>query len=562
MLWNIKKDIIADSSSLFPILLENRGLDESFIRKYQISDLPDPMSIVDMDKCVERIERAITSREKIFIHGDFDVDGTAATATLWSYLYKHRKADVMPYIPHRVDEGYGMTKKTIDKLIAEGTKLIISVDCGIKDIELVEYAKENGVDIIISDHHEFVHDEDGKPVLPKTIVIHGMHPDSINPIIICGGVTAWMIVCALEKKLNSTAYNETTLEYLDLAAITTLSDIMPLKSFNRVIVSLGLEKMRQKRRLGIEELCKIAQIVPESLDTYHIGFILGPRLNAPGRVENSAINSLRILCTDNLSKAKELAQHLDNLNKQRQGMTEKYIKEMSEQIEFDENNELKDNVIICLGVDMPEGIVGLVAGKLAERYYRPTFVMSHNTHENKVTGSARSIKNFHLVKALDECKEHMTRYGGHYMAAGFSLDPLKTEDFKQAVKSVANKILTKKDIIPELSIDCLLSGNLMSVSTVEKVKDLSPFGYGNTTPVFASRKVRLIDKRLMGNIQQHLKLTFNIDGNAVEGISFNCKDEWKHFNLNETFDIAYTLDINEWNNKKTVQLQLKDIKPL
>jgi single-stranded-DNA-specific exonuclease len=569
MRWNIKQEITADKNTVLDILLSNRNIEKSFIKKYTVDDLPDPMSIYDMDKCVERIERAIENKEKIYIHGDFDVDGTAATAILWNYLYRTRKADVLPYIPHRVDEGYGMSKKTIDKLIEDGAKLVISVDCGVKDIELVEYGKTKGIDIMISDHHEFVRDEAGNPVLADTIVIHGMHPKSKNPIVICGGVTAWLIACALEKSLTGNAYTETTLSFLDLAMITTLSDIMPLKAENRVIVAMGLELMKgtsqlritnYELRIGLRELCKIAGVEPKDLETYHIGFVLGPRLNAPGRVENSAINSLRILCTEDFAKAKELAQHLDQLNKKRQDMTEKYMNEVKTQIEFDNEKKVKTKVIVAYGENWPEGIVGLVAGKIAEKYYRPTFIMSHNLEENKVTGSARSIKNFHLVKALDECKDHLVRYGGHYMAAGYSLEPSKIEDFKKALITVGDKIITDEDIIPQLNIDCYYGGDFTDLDMITQIGELAPFGYGNTTPVFASKNAKLVNIRLLGNQQQHIKFSFFIDDQLVDGIAFNCSDDWKKLGLNKFYDIAYCLDVNEWNGRKTIQLQMKDVR--
>ncbi|MEI7603702.1 MAG: single-stranded-DNA-specific exonuclease RecJ [bacterium] len=566
MRWKVKYDGIVTNENLLEILLKNRGIEKDFIHPYTIEDLSNPMEIYDMQKAVDRIDKAIQNKEKIYIHGDFDVDGTAATAILWSYLYREKKADVMPYIPHRVDEGYGLSKKTLNKIIDDGSKLIITVDCGIKDIELTEYCKSKGVDIIISDHHEFVHDDADNPVLPDTIVIHGMHPKAEKKSIICGGVTAWKIICAIEYTYTGYGYNEKTIPYIDLAAITTLSDIMPLKDENRVIVDLGLQYMRgnlkiadQDLRIGLQELCKVSKVELINLDTYHIGFVLGPRLNAPGRVENSAMNSLRLLCTDNKLKAQELAIHLDGLNKKRQDMTEKYIKEVISQIDLNENGDAKSKVIVAYGENWPEGIVGLVAGKIAEKYYRPTFIMSHNIEEKKVTGSARSIKNFHAVKALDECKEHLSRYGGHYMAAGFSLIPEKIEDFKTALLKVGERILTDDDIIPELSIDCILSGLSLTINTVGEIKGLSPFGYGNATPVFASENVVHVSTKLMGTTQQHVKHTLNIDGIVVDGIIFNSPEKLKNLVSGEKYKVAFTLDENEWNGKKTVQLMIKDI---
>ena len=575
MRWNIKHpEPVENIDDVLKILLENRGIDKDFLREYTVDDLPDPMTIFDMDKCVTRIQKAIDNKEKIYIHGDFDVDGTAATAILWSYLYRVKNADVMPYIPHRVDEGYGISKKTLDTIIAEGAKLIISVDCGVKDIELVEYAKSHGVDVIISDHHEFVRNEADEPVLPDTIVIHGMHPKSKNPLIICGGVTAWMIVCALEYTYTGYGYTKDSLKFVDLAAITTLSDIMPLKGVNRIIVSLGLQYMRgglvipqgelsneekNEMSIGLLELCKIAAVEPINLDTYHVGFVLGPRLNAPGRVENSAINSLRLLCTESPSKAKELAKHLDELNKKRQDMTELYMREVEKQIDLDENKIVKSKIIFAHGTDWPEGIVGLVAGKIAEKYYRPTLVMSFNIHENKVTGSARSIKNFHLVKALDECKDELVRFGGHYMAAGYTLEPSKIESFREKITAVANKILTDEDIIPESNIDCVLTGEALFINLHEKIRSLSPFGYGNTTPIFASLKAELIDVKYMGANGQHAKFVWSVDGNVVESVAFNISDRFRKLEIGKPYDISYNVDVNEWNGKRTLQLGLKDV---
>jgi len=565
MRWNIKSDVKITQENFLTTLLANRGGDENFLKKYTIQDLPDPFLIYDMQKCVDRIEKAIANNEKIYIHGDFDVDGTAATAIIWGYLYRVRKADVMPYIPHRIDEGYGLSKKTLDKIIDDGGQLIITVDCGVKDIELTEYVKSRGAEIIISDHHEFVHDEKENPVLPDTTVIHGMHPESKNPIVVCGGVTAWMIICALEKNETGEAFTNNTLHFLDLAAITTLSDVMPLNGINRIIVSLGLEFMRGNLKfqnseisLGIKSLCEIANINRENLDAYHIGFVLGPRLNAPGRIENSAMNSLRLLCTSSKSQATELAHHLDDLNKKRQEITEMYIKKVEEQIFLKGENIPK--LIFAHGEDWPEGIIGLVAGKIAEKYYRPTFIMSYNTKEKKVTGSSRSIKNFHLVKALDECKDYLDRYGGHYMAAGFSLKKENIEKFHDKLMQVVESILSDEDIIPQLNIDFVIDASVMNEKSITQIKNLAPFGYGNITPVFAIENATLLEKKFMGTTGQHVKYIFKVNDKVVEGVVFNVKDEWKNLDQNKPYDIAINLDENEWNGRKTVQMMIKDMR--
>ena len=555
MKWNVKAPRTSDN--LFDDFIKSRNItDFARFTSDKISDLHNPYDIPHMGEAVEKILSYVSTKKKIYVYGDFDVDGTAATATLWGYLHE-LEANVWPFIPNRVDEGYGMSEKTLRHLKDDGAELVISVDCGIRDIELTEFAKGIGLDLIITDHHEFVKDEKGNPVLPKTIIVHSKHPDGDYDTILSGGATAWKLICAIEEKLTGEPYTERTLEYIQFAALTTITDVMPLVNENRTIVKIGIKKLRTTNSIGLRKMYELSNIDPRLLEVYHLGFVIGPRLNAPGRVENSAMDSLRLLCTNKESQAIELAQKLEDLNHKRQDWTVKYMELAKEQTI--EQLKLKNKIILIKGEDWPEGIVGLVAGKIAEKFSRPTLVATENSHEKKITGSARSIIGLNIVDLISKAAEHLSRYGGHRAAAGFALKPENFEKFKASLLENANKEISDDQLEPLLNIDMEAKCSDLTLDFVNQIETLAPYGNGNLTPLFTLNNLKVIDVRKLGKNGEHLKLKVSGDSSKpFDAIAFN-------FYKAEVFtgdiiDLAFTPKKNEWNGNISVQLEFKDIR--
>lgn len=550
MKWIVKS--LRATDDLFKDLLKSRNIIDfdKFITS-SLSDFYDPFIIPMIQDAVSRIQKAIASKELIYIYGDFDVDGTAATAILWIYL-KELGANVLPYIPNRVDEGYGMNLKTLTQLKNNGASLIISVDCGIRDIELVEQMKDQGVDIIITDHHEFVL-KDNKPILPNTIVIHSLHPLSPYKWVLSGGATAWKLVCAIEKTLTGNPLSEKSLSLLEYATLTTITDIMPLMEENRVIVKMGIENLRKTQKIGLLKLIEVSGIEKNKIDEYHIGYILGPRLNAPGRVDNSAMDSLRLLCTTNDSQAMKLAIKVNDLNKIRQEWTAKYLEMGVSQV------DLKQKVIFILGEDWPEGIVGLVAGKLAEKFGRPCLVATYNTKEDKVTGSARTYGDVNIVEMISWCSHYLTKFGGHKAAAGFSLKVVNVDKFKNLLFEKSHELISDELLEHKLKIDLEARPQEINLHLIQDIESLAPFGNSNLNPIFTLKNMKIIEYKKIGRNNEHLKIKIldEFDKNTFDALGFNY--DKAPVLLGDLINIAFIPKKNIWNNVESIQLEIKDI---
>lgn len=548
---------------LLQTFLKNLELSEEEAVKFiesEKSQLEDPFKIFGMEKAVEVIENAIEDKKKIAIHGDFDVDGVCATAIIWDYLYYERKIECLPVIPHRVDEGYGLSEKTLKRALDFGADLIITVDCGVKDAVLVEKYKDR-LDFVITDHHQFTTDDKGEIILPDAkSVVHSIHPDSKFPTMISGAATAWQLVRALEmnrfkdKSELRDSMSDLTQKYLDLVAISTVCDIIPLTIENRKLIQKGLKQIAKNERLGLDELFKITALKPSEVSCYHCGFVIGPRLNAPGRVQNDAIDALRLLATRNNQQAIELSQKLQNLNTKRQELTSTYIAIAEKQI------DLNKKAIVILGEEWPEGILGLIAGKLAEKHYRPVFVGSKD-HSGKITGSSRSpLQSFYLNKALDYAKDSLTRYGGHKQAAGFASHIDIFTGFESKVLEFINANTSEEDFLPIVSVDLelkTLSG--ITVEDIEELNLLEPHGLGNQRPLFLLKDCKVVNYNKIGKEANHLKLQVNIDGKDLDGIGFNMAEKYNELFVGQAIDIIGHLGINEWNNKKKIQVEMKQI---
>ncbi len=490
----------------------------------------------EFDKFKDRIDKALLSNEKIVIFGDYDVDGICATAILWETLYVKTKK-VVPYIPNRSDEGYGLSKKGIENVLKSNpdTKIIITVDNGIVAYDAVLFAKENGIDVIITDHH----------VKGATI------PDAfciLHTTLLCGAGIAWVIAKELgfEKK-------DKVLEKLELATLATIADLVPLINNNRAIVREGLEVLKNTNRIGISELLKEAGIEKSLLGVYAIGHMIAPRLNATGRIQ-SAMNALRLLCTHDEKRAKELSLMLGNVNRDRQGLTEESV-EHAKLLAIE--TTYSSRITIVSDRSYNQGIIGLIASRMVESYYKPTFAIAIGEKISK--GSARSIYGVNIIELLRSVSGTLIEAGGHPMAAGFSVETQRIEEFAKALAKKAEEVITDETLKRYINIDMLLPFDAISQELVSEINKLEPFGMGNPEPVFATENVEVLEVRKMGREQNHLKLKVLKDKQVFDGVGFSMAEK-ADLAPGDQINIAYTINKNIWKNKTSIQLKLRDIK--
>lgn len=533
-------------------ILFNRGIGSrdaanSFLRADLTFD-NDPFTMTDMDKAVARIQRALANGEQIAIYGDYDVDGVTATALLVQGL-RALGGTVREYIPNRFEEGYGLNNEALDTLLSEDVSLVISVDCGIRSPLEAEHAREIGLDLIITDHHEPSGD------IPNALaVINPKQPGDEYPEKYLAGVgIAYKIIVALCKTTQRANLEPTSL--LDLVALGTVADLAPLTGENRYLVRGGLRQMRQSARQGLLSLAAVSDISLQKVTAINIGFALGPRLNASGRLD-TAIDSYRLLTTTDLFEAGQLAQQLNVQNGQRQQMTRK-IQAEAEALALTEDPD--PLILFAVQEDFNAGVVGLAAARLTESYYRPAIVGHSDPEKGETRCSCRSIPEFHITQALDQCADLLVRHGGHAAAAGFTVRNENLPALKTRLKEIAAQELAGKDLRHSLLADAEAPLSDMNADLLRYLDYLEPTGYGNPGAVFVSRKVRVVNHRAVGADAKHLKLTVSDGKVTFDAIAFRLGD-WAG-KLPERIDLMYTLETNEYNGRTTLQLNVKDIKP-
>lgn len=545
----ISKTVLKNNEldSIENILLENRGLNTK-VKKEEFLKPKDPMKIEiketgiktsEITKALKRIQRAKENKEKVIVYGDYDADGVCATAILWETLYNNG-LDALPYIPERFSEGYGLNKESIQKLKDEnpGLKLIITVDHGIVANEQVKFAKKLGVEVIISDHHQ-----PGKK-LPKPLAL--IHTTKIG-----GAAVSWFFSKEIAKTFKKSL--KETEEKLELAAIGTIADQLPLISINRSLVKFGLEKFRSTNRVGLKELCKVSQVKYEEIATYEIGFIIAPRINAMGRLEH-AIESLRLLCTKDSKKAEILALHLNKVNFERQQVVEEVVLHAKDQMK---NKELK-KIIILAHESYHEGVIGLAAARLVESFYRPAIVLSKK--KNKSKASARSIPGFNIIEAIRTQKKFLLEGGGHPMAAGFSLKTSDLKEFTQEFEKKIEKILSDDLLTKTIKVDLEINFENLDYKLLNVIKKFEPSGLGNPTPVLLTKEVLVVEDKILGKDKKHLKLKLQKDEKRFDAIAFGFSDFAKKLKKDSKVDLVFNLDENVWNGRKNLQLKIKDLK--
>jgi single-stranded-DNA-specific exonuclease len=527
-------------------LLYNRGFTqpsqaELFLQPH--SQLcADPKLLPDMAKAVSRIYQALLRGEQMAIYGDFDVDGISATALLVKGLAA-LGGRVIPYIPHRLQEGHGLNSFALNELKEHGVSLIITVDCGITDIEQVKKASSrSGLDIIISDHH--LPEEE----LPHALAVIDPHrKDSTYPFKELSGVgVAYKLLWSLYQSMGR---EQEVSAYLDLVALGTVADMVPLVDENRYMVVEGLKRLRASDRPGIRELALQAGINIEMLSTEHISWTLAPRLNAAGRME-TAISSYQLLATDSIEEARSLAQGLAEKNSERQRLTSTAFSQAREQI----LSRGIGSLLITSHKDYPGGILGLVAGKLADEFYHPAVVIQ--VGDELSHGSCRSIPEFNIAHAISQCAELLSRHGGHAQAAGFTLPTKNLPLLEEKLCQIASHELAQLDLRPQLEIDAPMRFSELGATTFELLQKMSPFGKGNPAPIFLTRGVRVADSRTMGSNGQHLRLKLKQANVIWEAVAFGVGERVMEMQL--PLDIVYNLEQDEWNGETHLRLNLLD----
>lgn len=544
-----------EALSKFPHVLKqilfNRGYStdteaRAFLKAEPNTDT-DPFQLTGMSPAVDRIRYAVEHGEPIAVYGDYDVDGVTATALLVQAL-EGLGADVRGYIPNRFDEGYGLNKDALDSLKADGVKLVITVDCGIRSPDEALHTRTIGLDLIISDHHH----PDGLNLPPALAVINPkQHGDPYPDKDLAGVGIAYKIAEALFSHHASSSYNLQSL--LDLVALGTVADLAPLVGENRVLVRKGLKQIRETTRQGLFSLAGVAQVKIDKVKAGDIGFMLGPRLNASGRLE-SALASLELLTTTDLARAGQLAQQLDVQNRQRQTIT-KSMQAQAEAIALGEDPDAF--LFFAAHEDFNPGVVGLTASRLTEAYYRPAVVAAKGPEETR--GSCRSIPEFHITDALDQCKDLLVRHGGHAAAAGFTVRNENLPELVSRLKSLAKGQLEGKDLRQTLTADMDVALEELNFDVLKHLAYLEPTGYGNPDAVFVARDVKVKAARTVGAEGRHLKLSLEDSRGAVyDGIGFRLGG--LQASLPPRVDVMFTLEANEWNGRTSLQLNLKDIK--
>ncbi len=531
-------------------LLHNRGIsDPSQIELFLSNDRrleADPLLLPDMPRAVLRANQALYSGEKIAIYGDFDADGITATALLTQGI-SALGGKVIPYIPRRSAEGYGLKATALEKLHQQGVSLVITVDTGITATAEVAHARQLGMDVIVTDHHI------PPSQLPAAVaVVNPKRSDSSYPRFDLAGVgVAFKFLQALipDRGPRQEIVNST----LDLVAMGTVTDMVPLLGENRYWVKSGLELLNKTQRVGLQELMRCANLQPGKLDAQSISWTLGPRINAAGRIDN-ATTSYRLLVTENVQEASFLATELEKKNAERMKQTNDLMAKACQAVIA---AGVEQPLLLAGGEDYNSGVMGLVAGRLAEKYYRPVILLKIGQEFTR--GSGRSIDEFNLMAALEACSDLLSNFGGHTKAAGFSVPTTSLEQFQQRILNLAKEKLEGLDLKPHVDIDAEVSLSVFSGDTYQQMQQLAPFGSGNPEPAFLSRRVEVLEQRLVGTQNEHLRLKVRQVGVTWDAIGFGlgaCSGEMTPY-----LDIVYNLELNRWNGNETLRLNLIDFEP-
>ncbi len=553
------ESILTEELGISPIMsrvLVNRGVKDPDAAKRllfpSLENLHSPFLMKDMEKGIDRLIEALIKKEKILVYGDYDADGITSTAILVKFLREIDKT-VSYYIPCRVDEGYGLSKNAIDKLRNDGIQLIVTVDCGISDIESINYATNSGISVIVTDHHEI------PSILPDcSAVINPHRNDCAFPFKLLAGVgVAFNLLIALRGKLRDMGFWKNIkypnlMKYMDLVAIGTIGDVVPLVDENRIFAKIGLAVASSTERVGLKALMDISTAGTHGISSEFAAFRLIPRINAAGRM-GSAEDAVELLLTEDHSKASMLAERLDSYNRQRQGIEKGILEETIDHINRTE--DIKNlNSFVFSSHSWHPGVIGIVASKLVDRYYRPTVLI--NIKDGIGRGSGRSILEFNLYEGLDKsCSSLLLSYGGHRYAAGISIKEENIEEFSIMLSEAVSEGVGDIRPVPETAIDAFCDLSEIDYTLISQIEMLAPFGSMNPEPVFCSKNVRISSPMTVGN--NHLKMRASEDNNHYDTIWFD-KGNISGLLSGSPIDIVFTPQINHWNGKTSIQLKMKD----
>ncbi|MBI2462692.1 MAG: single-stranded-DNA-specific exonuclease RecJ [Candidatus Spechtbacteria bacterium] len=585
--WIIKEQSPDEFRNKFPEFLPlvrdmlwRRGLDtqeaiDRFFNPDYGKDLHDPLLMRDMPRAIERITSAISAKEKIIVYGDYDTDGVCGATILISTIKAIGGEDypVSVYIPDRALEGYGMNKNAIEQFARDGAGLVITVDCGTTNIAETELANEKGIDVIITDHHQVLEN-----VPPAHAFVNPHQKDDEYPFKdLCGTGVAFKVACALIEKCKKDGWlvRRSLGEggekwFLDLVALATVADVMPLLGENRTLVRYGLFVLAHQRRIGVKALMRVARVQPTvdigarktNLDPYILGFVLAPRLNAAGRIDH-ANTAFALLNTNDQIEADSLACQIDETNSQRQEIVKNII---AEAVSMEQ--DFKDAPLIFLGKEnWPIGVLGIVAGKLVEKFHKPAFI--YQAQQEKLAGSARSVEGFNIVKALTSAQEHLIRFGGHPMAGGFSAEIKNIFVLREALYVYAKKELEQKPYVPTLWLDGEIKENDLNWEFFEQIKLFEPFGEKNRKPIFSLKNVSVSSLRKIGKDSNHVLFQLkDTGGKAWKAIAFGALARRGSSRADEggddlpavgaIIDIAFELDVDEWNGRRELMFKVID----
>ena len=568
--WNIRTNteeeiqvanMLAAELELNPctcLLLVQRGISSvDAAKKFfkpSLNDLHDPFLMPDMHKAVKRLNKALGNKEKILIYGDYDVDGTTAVALVYKFLRPY-SSNLDFYIPDRYDEGYGISYKGIDYACENGFTLIISLDCGIKAIAKIEYARERGIDFIICDHH--MPDDE----LPKAeAVLDAKRVDSEYPYEHLSGCGVGFKFMQAFAKSNDIPFSGLE-NLLELTAVSIASDIVPITDENRILSYYGLRQLNSSPSLGLRGIIDVCGLTGKEITIGDIVFKIGPRINASGRMMNGK-EAVELLLAKNKEIAKEKSENINQYNEDRRELDKRITDEANAII----NNIIKiedQKGIVVYNPDWHKGVIGIVASRLSEKYYRPSVVLTKSSE--LITGSARSIAGFDIYKAIESCRDLLENFGGHTYAAGLSLKEENLEQFTRRFMQLADEEIDSEQMTPQIDIDQVIDLKYINVKFVNELKRLNPFGPNNEKPVFCSLGVQDYGtSRLVGKEQDHVKLEIYDDRNSggpVHGIAFGMHKHFNYIKEGQSFDICYTIEENTYNGITTIQLMIKDIRP-
>ncbi len=535
-------------------ILLQRGIDcfdkaRTYFRP-EVEELHDPFLMKDMDKAVDRLHQALEKGERILVYGDYDVDGVSGSSLLYLILSRMVGSRVTYYIPDRITEGYGLSRQAIQEYAEKGVSLILTIDCGVTAVDEIRFARERGVDVLVCDHHE-----PGDELPPAAAILDPKRPDCPYPFKELAGVgVGFKLMQALYQRLGLV---ESELdEYLDIVAIGSCADIVPLIDENRILVRHGLDRINSNPRFGIKALLESSGIDRKEITVGLVVFVLAPRINAVGRM-GDARRAVQLFTSQNLQQARTLAKELEKENKARRDVDETTFKEALEIIE-NQFDTVNDYAFVLYKRDWHPGVIGIAASRIVERFYRPTIMISVVDGIGK--GSARSIANFNVYEAIKQCSQHLITFGGHKYAAGLTIREENIPPFIEMFKEAARAQITPEDLVPIIKIDCEVNLSDFDERLMRLLKLMGPFGPLNLRPVFVSRKLKVVgEPSVVGS--NHLKLNLEQNGVTMTAIGFNFADQAEEvLKNNGIIDCAYVLEENYWNGRKELQMRLKDIK--